>query len=370
MRRAVLLVVGPDMYGLSRTALQIAAAAAGELEVELWSASEGPLLAEARARGLTTRVVPLPVLRRQEVLSARFPLTVARLLLSASRLWRLARQQRSQLALVHALGAPSLGGLVVARAAGCPLVWSVHEVFGSATEARAFGSLLARADARVACSQYVARQFGPATGDFTVIYSGADVEETAPSPHARPGTRLICVGRLNRWKGQDVLLRAFSALPESLRRSTTLQVVGSAFEGDAAVADELEALRRALGLEDSVQMLGERADARELMAQADVVVVPSQKPEPFGKVVIEGMALGRAVIATTPGGPAEVITDGVDGLLVHVGDTAGLTRAIERLCTRPDEAQRLGREARRTASRFTGTAAGEQYRDVYRGVVA
>jgi len=368
VKRLVLLVVGADLYGLSRTTLSIAERLAGEMDVEIWSGSDGPLIAEARTRGIATRLVPLPVLRRQQVLSARLPLTLIGLASTTVRLWRAVRKERGELSVVHALGAPSIGGLVVARAAGCPLVWSVHEVFGSNLERSVFGSLLRRADVRVACSRFVAAQLPG--GGVRVIHSGSDVSVAAEPPARRAETRLICVGRLNRWKGQEVLLRAFAALPDDLRAQARIQLVGSAFEGDPGVATDLEKLRFALGLEESVEMLGERPDAQALMAEADIVVVPSQKPEPFGKVVVEGMALGRAVVATTPGGPAEVITDGVDGLLVPVGDASALTAALARLLRSPEEVRSLGRQAKVRAACFSSAAAADAYRRAYLEVLA
>jgi glycosyltransferase involved in cell wall biosynthesis len=102
-----------------------------------------------------------------------------------------------------------------------------------------------------------------------------------------------------------------------------------------------------------VHLLGERRDARELMAQGDIVVVPSRRAEPFGMVVVEGMALGRPVIATNAGGPPEVITDRVDGLLVEPGDARGLADAIAWLADDPERARRIGEAARAHAPDFS-----------------
>jgi glycosyltransferase involved in cell wall biosynthesis len=367
MKKVVLLVVGSDMYGLSRVALQLVERLQGEYSVEVWASEDGPLLQAVRERGAAGRVMPLPVLRRQEVLSARLPLTALRLCWSALRLWLRSARSHGGIQLVHALGAPSLGGLVVAKAARCPLVWSVHEVFGSRAEQRVFATLLKRAQVRVACSRFVAQQFRD--GDFHVVHSGTDVSaETRPVGSASR-TTVICVGRLNRWKGQDALLRAYARVPLELRERSQLRIVGGPFVGDPSVADELRALIAELQLDGQVEMLGERADAQALMGQADLVVVPSQKPEPFGMVVIEGMALGRGVIATTPGGPAEVISDGQDGLLVPVGDEAALTRALHRLMDDLAETKRLGERARVTALAYTGATAADGYHRLYAEVL-
>jgi glycosyltransferase involved in cell wall biosynthesis len=289
-----------------------------------------------------------------------------KLLKDAAETWRLVRAQREDLVLVHAFGAPNIAGIVIARAARCPLVWSVHEVFSSKSEMRVFRRLLRAADARVACSQYVADQFGAAAITFRVVRSGTDVAESGDPLFTHSTTRVICVGRLNRWKGQDVLLDAFARLPDELQRRCELQLVGSAFEADADVEERLVTQVASLNLKDRVALLGERADARALMARADVVVVPSTKPEPFGKVVIEGMALGRVVIATTPGGPAEVISGGKDGVLVPLGDAEALSAALADVLRDPAASRAMGELARATARRFSSRSTIKGYLSVYR----
>lgn len=369
MSRAVLLVIAGDTYGLSRTALDAAQGAlrvvSSPRDVEIWSATDGPLLELARARGFTARVVDMPVLRRSTMRGRRLPGAVLRLGGDALRFWRTARREGRDITLVHAFGAPNLGGVVLARAVSRPLVWSVHEVFSSKAEIALFRRLLRVADVRLACSHYVADQLGTPGAPFQVVHSGTDVAEVGGPLLERATAGVICVGRLNRWKGQDVLLKAISRLPEELRSRCEVELVGSAFESEPEVAAELKALCSALDLDDRVTFLGERSDARTLMARADVVVVPSKKPEPFGMVVIEAMALGRAVIATTPGGPAEVITDGVDGCTVPIGDIGSLTAALAGLLQDPVRARSLGRKAAITARRFSGASAAEGYGSAY-----
>jgi glycosyltransferase involved in cell wall biosynthesis len=112
-----------------------------------------------------------------------------------------------------------------------------------------------------------------------------------------------------------------------------------------------------------VSLEGEVDDPVAVFASADVVVVPSKLPEPFGKVVVEAMALGRPVVATTPGGPAEVITSGVDGLLVPADDVAALVDALRGLLRDPAAAQRLGRAAAVRAAGFSEAATARRVAD-------
>jgi glycosyltransferase involved in cell wall biosynthesis len=90
------------------------------------------------------------------------------------------------------------------------------------------------------------------------------------------------------------------------------------------------------------------------MAALDVVVLSSAEPEPFGRVVIEGMAAAKPVVATAAGGVLDIITDRIDGLLVPGKDAPALARAILWLLSNKEQAEQMGRAARqRVTEKFT-----------------
>ena len=174
-------------------------------------------------------------------------------------------------------------------------------------------------------------------------------------PLATNRVELICVGRFNQWKGQEYLIRAIGLLRDR-GIIVTLSLVGDVYANEVHFRQQLVSLIEALDLKDTIHLLGERRDAHDLMAQADIVVVPSALAEPFGIVVVEAMALGRPLIATDAGGPSEIVTSGHDGLLVHLRDAPALAEAISRLMIDPAMARELGINAKKTAQRFTYTA--------------
>ena len=140
---------------------------------------------------------------------------------------------------------------------------------------------------------------------------------------------MVMVGRLSPWKGQDVFLEAFaSAFAGS---NAEAYVVGGALFGEEEYEAALRQQARDLGIEHRVHFVGHVADPWAYLVDADVLVHASRIPEPFGLVVVQGLWARCAVVATSPGGPAEVITDGVDGLLVPCGDAASLGRALSTL---------------------------------------
>lgn len=161
---------------------------------------------------------------------------------------------------------------------------------------------------------------------------------------------LICMaGRIAPWKGQDVFVDALAALNQRLPCVHGV-IVGLPEEADGpGYSDRLHEQVAALGLGDRVHFVGFRDDVPQLLAATDVVVHCSVKPEPFGRVVIEGMAAGRPVVASRAGGPMEIITDGVDGLLVPPGEPVLLAQAVASLLSNPAESARLSAAARQTA---------------------
>lgn len=160
------------------------------------------------------------------------------------------------------------------------------------------------------------------------------------------------VARLQRWKGTDVFVRA-AARVAARHPSARFLVVGSAMFGqDEAWADGLPGLADRLGLGGRVHFTGYRSDSLELMAGSDAVVHASLRPDPFPTVVLEGLCLGRPVVATRTRGPEEEIDDGRTGLLVGPGDELGLAEALASLAGDEARRRRLGETARRVGRRL------------------
>jgi glycosyltransferase involved in cell wall biosynthesis len=159
--------------------------------------------------------------------------------------------------------------------------------------------------------------------------------------------RLFCAARLTPEKGVDHLLRALAQLPSWV----TLTVAG-----EGASRPELEHLSATLGLRDRVTFAGwlSRDAIAFALGEAEVVVVPSLWPEPFGIVGIEAMAFARPVVAYDVGGVREWLIPGQTGCVVERGDIVGLARTVRSLVDDPQRSRALGENARPVAeARFT-----------------
>jgi glycosyltransferase involved in cell wall biosynthesis len=161
--------------------------------------------------------------------------------------------------------------------------------------------------------------------------------------HGFAGPTLVAAGRLVRQKALGVAL-------EALRRCEGVELV---FAGDGPERERLEAQARELGLETRTRFLGAqpRATVFELLAAADAVLLSSDW-ENFPHAVVEGLAAGTPVIATDVGGVGEIVTDGVNGLLVPSQDPAALADAIHRFLGDPALQERLRAAARGSVQEY------------------
>jgi glycosyltransferase involved in cell wall biosynthesis len=188
--------------------------------------------------------------------------------------------------------------------------------------------------------------------------AGATGESSGAVPLQLPREHPVVglVGRLQPWKGQDRLLGAHALLRERGVSLHTLIVGGDAYGLSTEYAESLPALVSRLGLGGSVTMTGQVPDAGPYIEQMDVLVNASD-PEPFGIVLLEGMARGVAVLAVDSGGPAEFIEQRRTGLLAASGAPEDLADALQELLSSPELRGSLGQAGReRFLREFTDVA--------------
>jgi glycosyltransferase involved in cell wall biosynthesis len=156
------------------------------------------------------------------------------------------------------------------------------------------------------------------------------------------------VGGIQEWKGQAVVVEAFAHLRASSPEARCL-VVGAPHRAGRPYAERLRARVRELALADSLSFTGFREDVADVVNALDVLVHSSVRPEPFGRVIIEAMLLGKPVIAAAAGGVLELVDEGRTGFLVPPGDVAALAERMRRLAADQALRRRVGERARAQA---------------------
>lgn len=372
MTRRVLHVVGDSGYGGGARVILTLAAAARAAGAEVDVLTTDPAFAAATAeRGLG--VVDLDVIRR--------PVRPWWDLAGARRLARHLADDRYDLVHTHTSKA-GISGRWAAHRAGVPAI--VHTVHGfSFHEAtrpaviRLVAVIERRAarwcDANVTVSEFH-RDWAVALGidrpphllaipngvDDDRVASTVDPATTRAALGLGPGdVSLVSPGRVVAGKGLEELLDATAALRAAGRPVRTV-IVG---EGDLRPA--LEGRAAAPDLAGAVTFTGFREDVADLVAAADVVVLPSHR-EGMSIAVLEGMAAGRPLVVSSISSNREVVADGACAALVAPGDVAGLVAAVGSVLDDPGAAQAMATRAReRFEVEYTATAMAGRYLDLY-----
>jgi phosphatidylinositol alpha-mannosyltransferase len=220
--------------------------------------------------------------------------------------------------------------------------------------------LFNRLSARIAVSEAAAwtgrRWYG---GEYTIIPNGVDVD-AAPSAPVKAGEELkiLFVGRPEERKGLPILLTAFNALVEHV--PCKLTVIGAEREDVLRYVADPDLLR----FMDIRGRVSGEALWRELH-QADILCAPSLSGESFGMVLTEAFAAGTPVIASAIAGYSDVVSDGVDGLLVPPGDPQRLAEELQRIHHEPERLREMGEAARRSAQRYAWPRVADQVTEVY-----
>lgn len=264
--------------------------------------------------------------------------------------------------IVHARSrAPAWSAMIAARLSGRPFVTTYHGTYNARLPVKRFyNSIMARGDLVIANSHFIARHvhdtYGLPEPNIVTIPRGTDMSAFDPdkvdhqrvkamrerwglsvSQSADERTVVLLPGRLTRWKGQQVLIKAAAIMKDRGRGDDAVYILAGDDQGREAYSNELARLADSHGLAGRVRIVGHTADMPAAYLAADIVVAPSIEAEAFGRVAVEAQAMGRPVIAADHGGARETIVTtaddpGAEGLAtgwrVPPGDANALADAL------------------------------------------
>jgi glycosyltransferase involved in cell wall biosynthesis len=380
--RIVHLSSSGQVGGVERVLLDLLAGVRAEepgWEPHLVAPEEGPLAREARALGVGVEILAFPgrLERLGDSAAAglsgklRLGLKASAASVSAARYRAALRRVLGRLApdVVHSHGLKTHVLAAWAAPRRAAVVWHIHDYAGRRPLMSRLLKLSARrASLAVANSRSVAADVSEVCGarlNVHTVHNAVDLRRFAPAgraldldaasglPPAAEGTvRVGLVATFARWKGHRTFLEALARLPNGA--PVRGYVIGGALYRTDGSQYDLEELRRAareLGVERRVGFAGFVADSAEALRALDVVAHCSTEPEPFGLVIAEAMACGRAVVASRAGGARELFDEGVDALAHAPGDAVELAARLHALASDAGLRARLGRAARLSAER-------------------
>jgi len=372
----------------------LASIRAAQPEWDLWLvlAEDGPLAGKARELGVKVVVEPFPPALAKLGDAGLNPFGVMRSLPKAiagtmryrRRLARIYRAVLPDVIHTNGLKMHLLGCWT--RPRGTPVVWHIHDYLSRRPlMSRLLGRSRKVCAAAIANSESVASDLKALMPDLKVakIYNAVDFDRFAPTgktldldacsglPPAPPDTvKVGLVATFARWKGHRVFLEALSQLPSGL--AIRGYVIGGPIyqtSGSQYSLSELRQLADRLGLAGKIGFTGFVDDTAPAMRSLDIVVHASTQPEPFGMVIVEGMACERAVIASRAGGACELFVEGREALAHSPGNATALAQQIMRLAGDGKLRSQMGKAGRATARQlYHGQRLALELLELYRTV--
>jgi glycosyltransferase involved in cell wall biosynthesis len=395
--KIVFLSGSARMGGAERSLLDLAASIRDRhptWELTAILPASGELQREAEAVGLQTDVVVYPpdlarageddtsVGMRKRVQAATrtiraFPGTVR----YALRLREALRRHAPTVVHSNGIKMHLLGAIATPR--GVPLIWHIRDYVGSRRLALQLLRLAqGRCTLAIANSKSVAEDVrGHLQGivRVEVVHNAIDLHQYAPngaiedldrlaSLEPSDAVKVAFVASFAHWKGHEVFLRALAELRGVIPPVRGYVVGGPIYEpvGSQISLDALRQLARGLGIGDMVGFTGHAHDTASIMRASDIIVHASTSPEPFGRVIVEGMGCSRPVVMSRAGGAVELVEEGETALGHRPGDWRGLAIAIWTLASDKPRRELMGAAGRRRAERmFDRTRLAEQVGSLY-----
>lgn len=331
--------------------------------------SEGTLLNRVKNMGIAAETITIRSLKGLNLLS---------MLSGILKLSRLVKKW--DIKIIHSNAGTTrdtLYSALTARLMGIPFIWHVRVI--------ELGGILDRilvifSTKIIAISNAVKERFHwlKDGNKIRVLYNGIDLDEfqlDIDSSLIRSELKIYkneivigIVGQLIPWKGHRYLFESVEAFRKKVS-NVKLLIVGDEVPKGSGYRKKLANFACELGLEDHIIFTGFREDIPSIMAAINVFVLPSLD-EPFGRVLLEAMAMGKPVVATNSGGVPEIVVNGETGILVPPKDVKAMADAIYFLVTNKDKAQKMGRNGRKRVEEFfTIQQNVQRIEDIYRDVL-
>jgi len=282
-------------------------------------------------------------------------------IISVSRLWDFIRKEKIDLIHSNSLNANIWWAAPVGFICRVPIIWHVRDILPDGNKKRWYVWV---SDKMVSGVIVVSNAVGEMFKDMRekdkikVIYNGVDVDKYGNDAdglgirmefNVGKSTRLVgIVGRLDGWKGQDVFIDAAAIILKRLDDIKFL-IVGDAIFTNGGFRGQLERKAHALGVYKDIIFTGFRDDIHSVLMAMDIFVHASVKPDPFPRTVIEAMASGKPIVATSVGGVVEAIHDGVNGRLIPPSDPDRLAESVILYLSDKNIATKLSKRARKDA---------------------
>ncbi len=328
--------------------------------------SFGPLEQELQKRAPEIKVIHIPFPHLFSKGTRKLPLwTLAITLLSLpviiiylSKLVKIIKQFSPDIIYSNGLKCHLLS-LIIKKIKPVTTVWHMQDFFPDLRYLKYFFTFIRTQPNLIICNSNNVKnnlvEFIPTswTSKILTVHNSVDIHQFIPRVPLSTGPIVISmVGMITPWKGQDIFIEAIKELYQfNPDFQFICQIIGDeAYQTYGEMGFKAQLIKRveSLGLSNKIKFLGLVKEVEKIYQTSDIVVHCSTKPEPFGRVIIEAMASECCMIATEGGGVNEIITDGVNGLLVEPSAPSSLRIALEKIYNNPQLRNSLSKAGRKT----------------------
>jgi glycosyltransferase involved in cell wall biosynthesis len=270
----------------------------------------GPLVDAIKQSNINCQVIPYAVLRRNSASPLRLIKFSTELILTSYTLYRYIKKHNIDI--IYANTSSILQGLVLRATGLTRQIWHIHEIIDEPWYARIiFSKLITKgSDLSLCVSNAVKSHIQENSNNLVVVWNGIPPVSQDHVTFKRVGIpNVLVLGRFNRMKGQQHLVRSIKLLKDGPLNNTKflVRLVGGVYDDDETFLNSTRNLIRILQLEDTVSIEGCIKDISRICSSATVLVIPSERPDPFPTVALEAMSIGTPVMGYWQGGLPEML---------------------------------------------------------------
>jgi len=211
----------------------------------------------------------------------------------------------------------------------------------------------------------------PDNQNKTIILNGVKgFAEILPKENTNHTVNILLIGRLTTWKGQMFFLEALNKLIMYKVYDINVRIVGEVFEDQVTYKHDLLSYVKNHDLEELVTFKSFTDNPKDEYEWSDIVIVPSVKPEPFGRVAIEAMSASRCVVAANHGGLTEIVEDKINGVLFEPNNIDSLVESLKELLNTPGLMHKYAEQSLQTfQNRFSEKIYQDKFKEVIQNIV-
>ena len=345
MKNILFIHQSADLYGSDKALLLLVSSIDKQLFKPLvLLPCKGPLEKELIKSNIIYYVVPLVKVSRKTFSLMGLISLPYKIFKSIQALNRVNKEYKIDI--VHSNTLAVLGGAIWSKLHGIKHLWHVHEMIIEPYIVKSFFNFMLKffSDLIVCNSNatlnLISQNSNKIKNKSSVIWNGIDIPSEIKNEKIKSFRQKIgiiddntvlvtLVGRINRWKGQKLLVNAAKILKNQKIQNLHFLIVGSTPPGQVFLKKELLSLILQLKLNDCFSVLDFHKEINLIWSASDIAVVPSTEPEPFGYVAIEAMSLKKPVIAANHGGLKEIVIHDKTGFLFKPNDEIGFSNYIK-----------------------------------------